>query len=58
MVWMGNYIAYHTGHVEPGDNGLRAVRATQLLGGSDTRWRPSDDNPNFAGVYRLAFLAR
>ena len=58
MVWMGNYIAYHTGHVEPGDNGLRAVRATQLLGWSDTRWRPSDDNPNFAGVYRLAFLAQ
>jgi uncharacterized protein len=58
MVWMGNYIAYHTGRVEPGDNGLRAVRATQLLGWSDTRWRPSDDNPNFAGVYRLAFLAR
>ncbi|MDB5847156.1 MAG: tat pathway signal sequence [Rhodoferax sp.] len=58
MVWMGNYIAYHTGHVEPGDNGLRAVRAAQLLAWSDTRWRPSDANPNFAGVYRLAFLAQ
>ncbi len=57
MVWMGSYIAYHTGHVERGDNGLRAVRATQLLGWSDTRWRPSDENPNFAGIYRLAFLA-
>ena len=58
MVWMGNYIAYHTGHVASGDNGLRAVRGSELLGWSDTRWRPSDDNPNFAGVYCLAFLAR
>ena len=38
-------------------NGLRAVRADQLLGWKDTRWRPSDDNPNFSGVHRLAFLA-
>lgn len=58
MVWMGAYIAYHTGRVEPGDNGLRALRPAQLFGWKDTRWRPSSDNPNFAGVYRLAFLAR
>jgi uncharacterized protein YfaT (DUF1175 family) len=58
MVWMGRYIAYHTGRVEAGDNGLRALRAAQLLAWKDTRWRPEMDNPNFAGVYRLAFLAR
>lgn len=59
MVWMGRYIAYHTGQAASnGDKGLRAVRAAQLLAWSDTRWRPSDDNPNFAGVYRLAFLDR
>ena len=57
MVWMGSYLAYHTGHVEPGDNGLRALRPAQLLGWKDTRWRPSADNPNFAGVHRLDFLA-
>ncbi len=57
MVWMGNYIAYHTGQLRPGDNGLRAMRAGQLLDWSDTRWRPTASNPNFAGVYRLAFLA-
>jgi uncharacterized protein YfaT (DUF1175 family) len=57
MVWMGRYIAYHTGRIEAHDNGLRAVRADQLLGWKDTRWRPSDDNPNFSGVHRLAFLA-
>lgn len=58
MVWMGRYIAYHTGRTSPGDNGLRALRPSQLLGWKDTRWRPEPGNPNFAGVYRLAFLAR
>jgi uncharacterized protein YfaT (DUF1175 family) len=58
MVWMGHYIAYHTGRNEPNDNGLRALRPSQLFAWRDTRWRPTSDNPNFAGVYRLAFLAR
>jgi uncharacterized protein YfaT (DUF1175 family) len=58
MVWMGRYIAYHTGRVEANDNGLRALRVAQLSGWKDTRWRPATDNPNFSGVYRLAFLAR
>lgn len=40
------------------DNGLRAVTPAQLLQWKDTRWRPRDDNPNFAGFYRLAFLSR
>lgn len=57
MVWMGRYIAYHTGSASRQDNGLRAVRAAQLSGWKDTRWRPSSDNPNFMGFYRLAFLA-
>lgn len=57
MVWMGSYIAYHTGHAEPGDNGLRALRPAQLMAWSDTRWRPATDNPNFVGLHRLAFLA-
>jgi uncharacterized protein YfaT (DUF1175 family) len=57
MVWMGRYIAYHTGRDEPGDNGLRALRPAQLSSWRDTRWRPAPDNPNFSGVYRLAFLA-
>jgi len=58
MVWMGRYIAYHTGRSTPQDNGLRALRASQLLEWKDTRWRPEADNPNFSGVYRLSFLAR
>ncbi len=57
MVWMGHYIAYHTGRNDPGDNGLRALRPEQLYGWSDTRWRPTSDNPNFAGIYCLDFLA-
>ncbi len=40
------------------DHGLRAVTPAQLLQWKDTRWRPRDDNPNFAGYYRLAFLSR
>nr|WP_243656660.1 DUF1175 family protein [Paucimonas lemoignei] len=56
MVWMGSFIAYHTGSVTATDNGLRAVRLQDLLRWRDTRWHPSQDNPNFAGVYRLAFL--
>jgi uncharacterized protein YfaT (DUF1175 family) len=58
MVWMGRYIAYHTGQNVPGDNGLRALRPEQLQHWRDTRWRPSSDNPNFTGVHRLAFLTR
>jgi hypothetical protein len=57
MVWMGRYIAYHTGRADANDNGLRALRVEQLATWSDTRWRPVSDNPNFAGLYRLDFLA-
>jgi uncharacterized protein len=56
MVWMGGMVAYHTGTVTARDNGLRSVHISQLLHWKDTRWRPTQDNPNFAGVYRLAFL--
>lgn len=57
MVWMGAQIAYHTGTVTPADNGLRNVGIRQLMNWKDTRWHPSADNPNFAGVYRLSFLS-
>lgn len=58
MVWMGRYVAYHTGRVLPGDNGLRALRPAQLMAWSDTRWRPSEGNPNFSGLYQFDFLTR
>ena len=57
MIWMGRYVAYHTGRTSAHDNGLRALRPAQLMGWNDTRWRPGSDNPNFSGVYRFAFLA-
>ena len=57
MVWMGSFIAYHTGSASPTDTGLRAVALRQLLKWPDTRWHPSQHNPNFAGIYRLAFLS-
>jgi uncharacterized protein len=58
MVWMGQHVAYHTGSSTPQDNGLRAVTISALMQWRDTRWQPHKDNPNFAGIYRLAFLAR
>jgi uncharacterized protein len=58
MVWMGQHVAYHTGSSTPQDNGLRAVTISALMQWRDTRWLPHKDNPNFAGIYRLAFLAR
>lgn len=58
MVWMGQYIAYHTGTVTPQDNGLRAVSLQQMTQWKDTRWQPTENNPNFLGFYRLGFLSR
>lgn len=58
MIWMGRYVAYHTGTVTPSDNGLRAVTLARLMEWSDSRWQPQDANPNFIGVFRFAFLSR
>jgi len=58
MIWMGSYIAYHTGRVTPQDNGLRAVTVAQLTQWKDTRWQPVGNNPNFIGLFRLGFLSR
>jgi uncharacterized protein YfaT (DUF1175 family) len=57
MIWMGSFIAYHTGSETAGDNGLRSIALRDLLRWADTRWRPEQNNPNFAGVYRLDFLS-
>lgn len=57
MVWMGSYIAYHSGSSTPTDHGLRAVALRDLMTWRDTRWRPDVANPNFAGIYRLNFLS-
>lgn len=61
MVWMGSYLAYHTGQAsarpgEQADSGMRAYTLNALMHWRDTRWKPQPDNPNFAGVYRLGFL--
>jgi len=57
MVWMGSFVAYHTGSESGADSGLRAVALGRLLRWSDTRWHPSAANPNFVGVYRFKFLS-
>ncbi|EPE0989970.1 DUF1175 family protein [Cronobacter sakazakii] len=38
MIWMGQFIAYHTGTVTKTDNGMRAVSVQQLMTWNDTRW--------------------
>lgn len=56
MIWMGRYLAYHTGQHLAQDNGLRAVSLERLSKWQDTRWRPVSSNPNFRGLFRLGFL--
>ena len=58
MVWLGDWVIYHTGTVTPNDNGLRAVKPQALTQWKDTRWRINPNNPNFRGFYRLALLSR
>jgi uncharacterized protein YfaT (DUF1175 family) len=58
MIWMGSFVAYHTGSASAADNGLRAVSLNQLMHWKDSRWIPDQWNPNFIGVYRLEFLTR
>lgn len=57
MIWMGSYVAYHTGSQSKKDSGLRAVSLEQFMNWKDTRWQPRSENPNFVGVYRLSFLS-
>jgi len=57
MIWMGQYVAYHTGTVTPQDNGLRACPLPKLVAWRDTRWQPHGGNPNFVGIFRLNFLS-
>ena len=58
MIWMGKYVAYHTGSVTQKDNGLRKVKFNELINWKDSRWRPIQTNPNFIGIFRLGFLSR
>ena len=57
MIWMGSYIAYHTGTQTKKDTGLRSVNIDRLMNWKDTRWQPRTENPNFIGIYRLSFLS-
>ncbi|MGB4811352.1 MAG: DUF1175 family protein [Methylophilaceae bacterium] len=57
MIWLGQYMAYHTGTVTKEDNGLRAYSLSKLMAWQDTRWQPHAGNPNFVGIFRLNFLS-
>ncbi|MDR0717068.1 MAG: DUF1175 family protein [Azoarcus sp.] len=59
MLWTGRGVIYHNGAPpRPDDHGLRALSFAALLQWRDTRWRPEAANPNFAGVFSLAFLTQ
>lgn len=58
MVWLDEWVIYHTGTSSSNDNGLRAVKPQDILKWADTRWRIHPNNPNFRGFYRLALLSR
>lgn len=63
MLWTGRRVVYHNG-ARPlrnskklvTDNGLRAVTLPELSKWSDTRWQPTENNPNFIGFFRLSLL--
>lgn len=57
MLWTGQGVIYHNGAPTPEDDGMRAATLATLLAWRDTRWRPEPVNPNFAGVFSLAFLS-
>lgn len=58
MVWTGKDIAYHTGTVSESDNGLRKIEYNELLKWKDGRWRPTEENSNFIGIFMFGFLSR
>jgi uncharacterized protein YfaT (DUF1175 family) len=51
-----DWIVYHTGALEDGPGEVRKVRLRDLLQHPSPRWRPSDANPQFIGVFRLSVL--
>jgi uncharacterized protein YfaT (DUF1175 family) len=58
MLWTGQQAVYHNGSPPaPDDDGLRTATLPALFRWNDTRWRPEPGNPNFAGVFSLAFLS-
>ncbi len=56
MIWMGSYIAYHTGRESEKNTGLRKYSLNDFMNWKDTRWQPRFDNPNFIGIYRFSFM--
>lgn len=57
MIWMGKFIAYHTGRDSERETGLRAIKLKDLENWKDSRWRLTEENPNFIGIFRFSFLS-
>lgn len=57
MVWTGKGFAYHTGAETDREKSIRYVPYQEMLKWKDSRWWPTEDNPNFIGVFRFSFLS-
>ncbi len=51
-----DWVVYHTGPIDGSPGEVRKARLSTLAQHPSPRWRPTAANPNFVGVYRLAFL--
>lgn len=51
-----DWIMYHTGSVNGSAGEVRHVRASLLASHPEARWRPTEGNPRFLGVYRFDVL--
>jgi len=51
-----NWAVYHTGPIGKAPGEVRRVALEDLMNHPDTRWRPTQENSNFLGVYRWNIL--
>jgi uncharacterized protein YfaT (DUF1175 family) len=51
-----DFVVYHTGQDDDGPGEVRKLRIADLLQHSAPRWRPSQDNRAFVGIFRPAPL--
>jgi uncharacterized protein len=52
----GDWVVYHTGPRETDNGEVRKVRLSTLMQHPERRWRPTVENENFLGYFRLKIL--
>jgi uncharacterized protein YfaT (DUF1175 family) len=58
MIFLGDFVVYHTGPFHGGPGEIRRPSVVELLHHPAPLWRPETGNPNFLGVYRWNILRR